>query len=553
MKVIESGGPLSIPKPHDGGFWGICGKSVSGLWCILLCLFALPGFAHEGEDHGAAAPVAAQASAVTSSHTEQFEVVARWQGDVLEIALADDASNAPIVGASVQLQMGKRLVDAAASAQAGIYQAKLPVPLPDKVVLMISVGDIGDLIPLDLPALPVASAEPKHTHLPWLKIAAVALLLCIVVGALYWRQRRALLVLATLLLGLRAAPLWAHAGEPHDEPAPQSATATPLTGDTLTLTKAEQFKAGLLTARASAAQVRPLIRLNAQVLVPPSAQAQLTVPEGTQVHFATKLYPGMAVRAGQALFQLKQAMAPAERLAAQMTINQAQGELRLLEDQYQRASRLDGIVPAQEIERLRLALERQREALRLSQSALQGNSQTLFAPISGVLENLSVTDGQIVASGTVVAELIQAHTRWVEANAFEHQPLPAKITQAWFQPQPQRWIALRHIATSQRLDPQTRALHLRFALPDNDTLAIGTAGSVAIAGTAQNGVQIPKSALHMRQGQAQVLVLTAPERLAWRTVTLAAPLPGDMLGVISGVEAGERVVAAGFDKLGERP
>jgi hypothetical protein len=136
------------------------------LTLLATAMFVLPASAHEGEDHGA--PAAATAPVVdvgprAAAATELFELVAVVSGDHLTLYLDRFASNEPVSGAKVDVELGE-LKTSAVELEAGVYQmiaADLAQSGPHALLVAVEAGDDVDLLSLTIegPEQP-ASASP---------------------------------------------------------------------------------------------------------------------------------------------------------------------------------------------------------------------------------------------------------------------------------------------------------------------------------------------------------------------------------------------------------
>ena len=175
------------------------------IFCVAVALAAPPltSHAHGGEDHGnapAPAPVASAAPRA-QAQSEDFELVAEVQGQGQALVLFLDRfdSNAPVVGAQVEVDGGGPPTMAAETVP-GVYRvAACPWTQPGHHALTVSVqaGDTADLLSatLDVPAVaaaapaaPLAVGSPATTKRSlWALAGALALA---ALGGFTWLRRR---------------------------------------------------------------------------------------------------------------------------------------------------------------------------------------------------------------------------------------------------------------------------------------------------------------------------------------------------------------------------
>ncbi|MBU6466705.1 MAG: hypothetical protein KGQ30_08310, partial [Burkholderiales bacterium] len=159
--------------------------------------------AHGGEDHGnapAPAPVASAAPRA-QAQSEDFELVAEVQGQGQALVLFLDRfdSNAPVVGAQVEVDGGGPPTMAAETAP-GVYRvAAGPWTQPGRHALTVSVqaGDTADLLSATLdvpaaaaaaPAAPLAVGSPATTKRSFWALAGALALAAL--GGFTWLRRR---------------------------------------------------------------------------------------------------------------------------------------------------------------------------------------------------------------------------------------------------------------------------------------------------------------------------------------------------------------------------
>lgn len=175
------------------------------IFCVAVALAAPPltSHAHGGEDHGnapAPAPVASAAPRA-QAQSEDFELVAEVQGQGQALVLFLDRfdSNAPVVGAQVEVDGGGPPTMAAETAP-GVYRVSAgPWTQPGRHALTVSVqaGDTADLLSATLdvpaaaaaaPAAPLAVGSPATTKRSlWALAGALALA---ALGGFTWLRRR---------------------------------------------------------------------------------------------------------------------------------------------------------------------------------------------------------------------------------------------------------------------------------------------------------------------------------------------------------------------------
>ena len=158
---------------------------------VLICSLILgtPAWAHGDDDHGAAPQATSMQQVVSSSESasDDFEVVAQMDGEVLTIYLNHYADNLPVSNASLEVESGTFQTKLKAVAS-GVYQAPA-APLAKvgahPLMMTLSTGQQSDLLETTLTvAAPVVATAPQTHIQSWLWIGAGVLALLLMLVAL---------------------------------------------------------------------------------------------------------------------------------------------------------------------------------------------------------------------------------------------------------------------------------------------------------------------------------------------------------------------------------
>src|SRR5262245_38848363 len=178
---------------------------------LLASLGAVP--AHEGHDHGPAAPAArVDAPPRGEAVSDAFGLVAVAQGETLVLYLDRFASNEPVQGATLTVEARGGSVEAEAAGST--YRIKAPwlaKPGHTDLIVTVTAGDLTDILPvsIDVPdrsAMQALGGSPSDSLTIFQPSTAVALVFGALLGAgvMAWRGRRRAavsLVAALLLIG----------------------------------------------------------------------------------------------------------------------------------------------------------------------------------------------------------------------------------------------------------------------------------------------------------------------------------------------------------------
>lgn len=163
----------------------------------MLALWLPSAQAGEGHDHGDAPATAAAAQALPrfSAVSEGFELVGVLAGQQLTLYLDRAATNEAVHQASIELDIGGRVVKAS-PAPDGTFQVTLPQALPDgstPVIATVIEGSNSDLLAGDIDINAGHHGEGTGAHpASWRRVIAWSLSgLAAAAGvlALWWRRR----------------------------------------------------------------------------------------------------------------------------------------------------------------------------------------------------------------------------------------------------------------------------------------------------------------------------------------------------------------------------
>ncbi len=186
----------------------------------------------------------------------------------------------------------------------------------------------------------------------------------------------------------------------------------------------------------------------------------------------------------------------------------------------------------------------------------QISTQTNYAvtaPISGTIVAVYKTLGEQVTAGEAIFEIINLYTVWVEAPIFESDlPKLEKLSQAIFTTtaNPTKEHTGKIVNIGAVVDEKTRAATVTFVVANTDkALKIGMQANVRLdANEPVDAMLVPKESVLDHEGKKIVYILLSGEEFQRREVTLGDSY-GDKVAILSGLQAGERVVTQGAYQL----
>jgi RND family efflux transporter MFP subunit len=329
--------------------------------------------------------------------------------------------------------------------------------------------------------------------------------------------------------------------------------------------KEQQWSLDFGTAVVREQAVRESIRVPARLEARPGGAADVVAPIDGRLVRVLDVPLGASVTRGQELARLlPPPSVPGDLPQLQRARAEAQTALALATRDRERAERLTqaGAAPEKRLDEARSAEEQGNARLAAAEASLAqyntartGGSpqgEGLFvvrAPVSGVIAQREAATGANVASGTILFRVVDAAQIHVVGQVPEAEAARARAVSAAEIEIPGRQDRVgvgRLTSLGKVLDPQSRTLPITFAL-DNRTLGLPVGQSVFLhllmETTAPRPV-VPAAAVVDDAGRPIVFVQREGETFERRAVTLG-PRAGDLVQIVEGLHAGDRVVTKG--------
>jgi RND family efflux transporter MFP subunit len=179
----------------------------------------------------------------------------------------------------------------------------------------------------------------------------------------------------------------------------------------------------------------------------------------------------------------------------------------------------------------------------------------LNAEYGGVVTAVSVQVGQVVSPGQTVVTVARPDIREAVIDVSDDLagvlPIGAPLT-VTLQLDPRKRASGKVREISPQADPVTRARRIRITLElPPETFRLGSTITTLIPGQRARGFRLPETAILTRDGKSSVwLIDPATRSVTMRDVQFTSNNDGTV-DVISGIEAGARVVTAGVHHLHE--
>ena len=188
----------------------------------------------------------------------------------------------------------------------------------------------------------------------------------------------------------------------------------------------------------------------------------------------------------------------------------------------------------------------------------------LFAPVTGIIDQIKATSGQQVEAGAELLNIVNLSTVLLEAQVFEKDlPLVRESTRASFTSSalPGETYTIgtaegdgRLVSIGQTVNDQTRTVPVIYEVRNPfNRLKDGNFIEIVIDTSGDRKVlAVPKPAVVREQGETFVFVFDGGEIFQRRPVVLGAE-GTDFIEIVSGLKEGERVVVEGVYQLRTTP
>jgi RND family efflux transporter MFP subunit len=332
--------------------------------------------------------------------------------------------------------------------------------------------------------------------------------------------------------------------------------------------KEPQWTNGFAAVAVQEAEVRRAIRAPAVIEPLTGGEAVVSAPADGRFMSGSLPAVGTRVGAGQELGRLQPRLSEdgTDRATLAAGVSEAQVALDAAGADLARAERLlaERAVPARRVEdaqravriaesRLTAAqarLAQRDEALRTGGGAAGGNAFVLRAPIAGVVSEVFAALGASYDEGASLFRIVRTDEVELQVHVpAADTPLGSAVDAIALEipgrPDP-LGVTFDHMHYAGIIDPRTRALPVQFDVNNRaGQLLIGqTLTAILYTGRRERMITVPKSAVLMEAGRPYVFVQIGGESFSRRYIEIATR-DGDLVGVRTGIKAGERVVTRG--------
>src|ERR1700722_1782344 len=173
----------------------------------------------------------------------------------------------------------------------------------------------------------------------------------------------------------------------------------------------------------------------------------------------------------------------------------------------------------------------------------------IVAPFAGVVDSVSIAQGEIIDPATPIFTVSDLSTVWVQADVAERDLGAVKVGDAVevsVSAFPGRVFAGRVTYIPDQIESATGMAKVRCEVPNPDgALRVNMFATVTILSPqGDDGVMVPSESLQEVNGQSVVFIPTGDREFAWRAVR-TGPVANGKTQIASGLAAGTPVVGEG--------
>jgi RND family efflux transporter MFP subunit len=333
--------------------------------------------------------------------------------------------------------------------------------------------------------------------------------------------------------------------------------------------KEQQWKVDFGLATVERRQLRTSLSAYGTLRARSGGEAHVVAPFSGRIATTGEDFPkiGDDVKPDQILVALAPRLDDAgDRATLELEVQRARLDLEHAELELERLDGLfaGGAVPERRVVAARSEVSLLEAELKAANRRL-GQTQSLFrpsrsggrggvkvrAPIGGTIARVDVAPGAFVDEGQELFHVADLDRLWLEARVSEADlGRLGRPTGAWFETEggngPIEVAGEGLVTVGGVLDPRTRTVPVIFELANpGRLLRVGlSVRAHVIVGDPIEGLAVPAAAILREEGRDVVMVLAGGESFERRAVELGVRDAG-FVQVVSGLEAGERVVAAG--------
>jgi cobalt-zinc-cadmium efflux system membrane fusion protein len=550
---------------------------LSSFSALLGIAFSGAAFAHEGHVHDdEAPPPTVQTAPRATAASPLFELVAVAKGTGLMVYLDRFETNAPVIGATVDVETPAGPASAAQDGE--VYRLEAPwvtkpgtyellftiaaeteidfltatLTIPEPMVESLVMGKPAATVIVGQLRAGIASVPDRlrHADPALIGIGILGLLGGALVMALMRRRLVAVGVLAAVLVLVLGSSVAFAETAPASDATVIRDVAQRLPDGRVFAPKAAQRILAILTMATVVAEHRRSVEMAGRVVPDPNASGFVQTAIGGRLAAPPGGFPslGAVVKAGDVMALVEPSLAAADQSSIRQSKAELDQEIALEEREVARFQTLaaTGTVSQAQLEGAELTLQGLRER-RAALDSLRMEPEVLVAPVAGIVSKANAAPGLIADTNTEVFHIIDPAQLWVEALSFGGEPVSGNASIGG---EDGVAIPLSLIGAGFAEDGQAQPVHFRIDAAGD--LRVGDRVTVfAETASVTTGIAAPREAvIRGTNGEDIVFVHIAPEMFEPRAVR-TEPLDGGRVIIVAGIVAGDRVVTQGAELLNQ--
>lgn len=347
-----------------------------------------------------------------------------------------------------------------------------------------------------------------------------------------------------------SAPIKVHHSKAEAEDAAIHAFATSSNG--VNFTKEQSWKIDFATEAARLEPFGQVIKAVGQIL-PNQAEEQVVIAKATGiVNISSPVLPGMSVKAGQALMSIENSGLAESNMDVQYI--EAKAEFERARDEFARKKKLAAgrIVSQSELDQAKAEFERAKAVFENLDKNYHGGKFSAISDISGYVTDVLVSNGEFVQTGQVLATVSSSQKLLVQA----------KVQPKWFRALQNisganirfsddehtyglEELGGRLVSVAKASSTASPLLPVTFEIRNSSKLLPGSFADIYIKTLSNSeAVTVANGAIVEEMGNYFVYKQLTPELFEKTQVSIGGT-DGQRTEIISGLEAGERVVSRG--------
>ncbi len=324
------------------------------------------------------------------------------------------------------------------------------------------------------------------------------------------------------------------------------------TGD-ITFLKEQAWKSEFMVSRVEKSSFSAVILTSGELIAPPGKIKRVSAGMGGIISFAHKnLVQGSSVQKGQHLFTISGKSLPGNSMELQL--QQAFNSLEKSRSEYTRHRKLhtQGAISDRQLTGSRSIYTA--DSLRYYNLASSTTEEGLkvFAPVSGSIHILDVSEGEYVETGHSLVTISSDQILLLRADLpQQYHDIARDIVTAnfrtayWEEAFPISDFSGQHLATGHSVAENDHYLPVYFELQNDGRLLEGAFAEIYLKTTpVPDRITIPLGAISEEQGNHYVYLQVTGESYTKQAVTTGAH-DGRQVEVIKGLEPGDRIVTKG--------